>query len=497
MRKNISRFLTTLLLPPAALWRLWREPTAGWLRKVCGTAVLLVYSLVYLVAVALLLVHAGLLEIEWRGGMGPVLTTHKTLPDYDALEKHRARQTGPVAAITTVPAEPSAPYWTDFRGPQRDGHYTERPILTNWPAGGPPRLWKQPIGGGYASFVVAGGRAFTIEQRRDHEAVTAYAVANGREIWAHAYPARFEESMGGEGPRATPTWHEGRLYSLGAQGQLICFEAATGGVHWAHNILKEFNARNLPYALSGAPLIVDDTVVVQTGEGAQTLLAFHKETGALAWRAMAERQAYASPMLVTLAGQRQIVLLTGARAVGVRPDNGAELWACPWPTQYRNNIAQPVQLGPDRLFISAGYGMGCAALQLVNTNDGLVVRERWRNRNLKNKFSSSVFWEGHIYGLDESILTCLDAVTGERNWKDGRYDHGQLLLASGHLIVLCGNGDLALVRATPGGHQELARVPALTGKTWNHPALADGLLLVRNAVEMACYDLRAGEGVAE
>ncbi len=489
--------LATLLFPPAGLWLLWRHGESRVWRKLLGTLGIFLYSLLYAAAVVFLLMQFAGLEVEWRGGFPPVLTFHKTKPDFDAVEAHRTRQTNatpsPVRPLVVADA-----YWTDFRGPNRDGHYTERPILTNWPAGGLRQLWRQPIGGGYASFVVADGLAFTIEQRRDREAVTAYEVATGREVWVHGYLARFQESMGGEGPRATPTWHDGRVYSLGAQGEFSCLDAAGGRLLWCKNILQDNHATNLFFALATAPLIVDDLVVVLSGSrlpGAtnQTLLAFDKVTGTLRWSALDDDQAYTSPMLVTLAGQRQLLVVTAARAVGLRPENGAVLWSFPWRVQYDNSIAQPVLVNSNRFVLSAGYGTGAVCVEVSVAEGRFKATPVWRNKFLKTKFASAVFWQGHLYGLDEDILTCLDATTGERRWKDGRYGYGQLLLASGHLVMLCGDGDLALVRATPARHEELARVPALHGKTWNHPAIAGGRLLVRNAAEMACFDIGAAE----
>ncbi len=477
--------LLSLLFPPAGLVAVWCERGTGLGRRLLGTLFVLLYSILYAGVIVLLLIRFCGLQVEWRGGFPPVLTFHKTVPDYDAVERHRTR----LPAATNHSAAATGAYWTDFRGPNRDGHYTERPLLTQWPAGGPRLLWRQPVGGGYASFSIAHGVAFTIEQRRQREAVTAYDLGTGRELWAHSYEAKFEESMGGEGPRATPTWHEGRVYSLGAMGDLRCLNAADGVLIWQRNILRENGADNLFFGVSASPLIVDEHVIALGGFGGPAAFAFDQRSGAPVWKSLPERQAYSSPMLVTLAGQRQILVVTAAHAVGLNAADGATLWNFPWSVQYDNAIGQPVLLSSNRFLLSAGYGTGCAAVEVNRTEKGFTARQVWRNKFLKNKFSSSVFWQGHIYGLDEDILTCLDAATGERKWKDGRYGYGQLLVAGGHLIVLTGNGELALVRATPERHEELARAPGLTGKTWNHPALADGKLLVRNAVEMACFDL--------
>jgi outer membrane protein assembly factor BamB len=395
-------------------------------------------------------------------------------------------------ATAAAPAAASA-YWTDFRGPNRDGHYRERPILTQWPADGLKPIWKQPVGGGYASFVIAGGLAFTIEQRGPQEIVAAYDVATGRELWTNAWTATFRESMGGDGPRATPVWADGRVYALGGLGELRCLEGATGALVWRTNILEDSGATNLQWGMSAAPLVVDDTIVVLPGgPKGQSVVAYDRRTGKRAWSALNDQQAYSSPMLATLAGVRQILVFSASRVMGLTPDRGDVLWEYPWKTGYDVNAGQPIVIGDNRVFVSSGYGAGAAVVELTRSGEGgFQVREVWRNIRMKNQFTSSVLHEGFIYGLDESILACLDAATGELKWKGGRYGYGQVLLASGHLIVLGEEGDLVLVRAAPDRHQELARFPALEGKTWNHPAMSDAVLLVRNINEMAAFDLRS------
>ncbi|HXG56799.1 MAG TPA: PQQ-binding-like beta-propeller repeat protein [Vicinamibacterales bacterium] len=397
-------------------------------------------------------------------------------------------------ALSTPHSAPSTSvtaYWTDFRGPARDGHYRERPVLTSWPGGGPKPLWKQPVGGGYASFVVAGGRAFTIEQRGPDEAATAYDVATGREVWANTWTAAFKEIMGGDGPRATPTWHDGRVFALGGAGELRAIDAASGRTVWRTNILIDAGASNLQWGMSAAPLIVGNTVVVLPGgHSGQSVVAYDAATGKRAWAALDDQASYSSPMLVTVAGVRQIVLFTATRLVGITPERGELLWEFPWKTEYEVNASQPVVIGADRLFVSTGYGTGAATLELSQAGGRFAVREVWRSNRMKNQFTSSVLHDGFLYGLDESILACLDAATGELKWKGGRYGYGQVMLTDGHLIVLTESGELALVRATPTKHEELARFPVLDGKTWNHPAMSDGYLLVRNINEMAAFDLR-------
>lgn len=397
---------------------------------------------------------------------------------------------GPPLAGDTTSRLP--PYWTAFRGPRRDGHYRERAILTNWPSSGLQPIWKQPIGGGHASFVVADGRAFTIEQRGDREVVAAYDVATGRERWTHAWPAVFSDYYGGDGPRATPVWHDGMLFVLGATGELRALDAVSGTSRWRTNILDDAGAANLEWGMAGSPLIVGDTVVVAPGgQDGRAVAAYDRTSGRRVWSALDDRAGYSSPALATLAGVEQIVLLTGTRLLGLSLDGTQLLWQFPWPTQDGINVAQPLVVDGDRIFISSGYGMGAAMVRVTRDRDRFAVEEQWRSIRMKNQFTSSVYYDGFLYGLDDSILACLDATTGALNWKGGRYGHGQVLLASGHLIVLTEEGELALVRATPERHVEVARSRALDGRTWNHPAMASGHLLVRNAAEMAAFDLRA------
>ena len=459
----------------------------------------------------------GLRILIGGGGMVTLGFVRSPGRQADDLERHRAAQraslppaaapslppavvadaTNPVESApatrpggATVATDPHA-YWTDFRGPSRDGRYQEMSIFTAWPAGGLKPVWKQPIGRGYASFVIAHGRAFTIEQRRNKEVVAAYDIFTGRELWTHAWDGLFEELMGGDGPRATPTWFDGRLYALGAQGELQCLEDDTGRLIWRRNILEDNNASNVQWGMSAAPLVVDDAVIVMPGgpEG-RSIVAYDRRSGDRRWTAESDQSAYSSPMLATLADTRQIVVLTATRLMGLTPGKGEVLWQYPWVTHMGINASQPLIVSDSRIFVSSSYGVGAALLEVTREKGKFNVREVWRNNRMKNRFTSSVLHEGHIYGLDESILTCLDAATGDVKWKGGRYGYGQIVLASGHIIVLAEDGDLALVRATPARHEEIARFNVLEGKTWNHPAMAEGYLLVRNLQEMAAFDLR-------
>ena len=387
-------------------------------------------------------------------------------------------------------ADSTTSNWPGYRGQDRDGVYRGS-IRLSWEGLAP--MWKKPIGGGRASFAVAGGRAFTIEQRGRNEVVAAYDVLTGRELWTNAWPERFSQWMGGgEGPRATPAWADGLIYALGGRGELRCLDGATGKVVWRTNILQDARAKNLRWGMAASPLISGDAVVVLPGGPAgRSVAAYDRRTGKRLWTALDDKQAYVSPMQVTLAGVPQFLVVSADRIVGLSVDRRAVLWEFPWSTGHDASAAQPIVIGDQRVFYSSGYGGGAAVVELTRAEDRFAVREVWRNIRMKNRQSSSVFHDGFIYGLDEKILACLDASTGEVKWKGGRYGYGQLLLTGGHLVVITEDGELVLVQATPDGHRELARVPAIEGTTWNVPAFADGILLVRNTQEMAAFDLRS------
>lgn len=467
------------------------------------------------------------LRVVILGGGTPTLAFVETQEEVAAaVEEHRAGQSGAVrgaqqgaetgagagahdgaAAPSTAPSsapssapslapslapQPDSPF---FRGPRWDGTYSARPILTTWPNRTLTPVWKQPVGGGYASFVTVrdGNRdlAYTIEQRGPQEVVAAYDVATGREVWTSRWNAEFKEFMGGDGPRATPTYFDGRVYAQGATGELRSLDARTGATMWRTNILTDAGASNTQWGMSTSPLIVDNAVItLPGGSGGKSVVAYDHRTGARLWSALDDRASYSSPMLVTINGVRQILMVSATRIMGLNPSNGALLWEFPWVTMYDVNAGQPIVIGGNRVFMSSGYDHGAVVIEVEMNGGRGSVKPIWQNNRMKNQFTSSILHEGFIYGLDESILACIDAATGTLKWKGGRYGYGQIVMADGHIIVLTEDGDMALVRATPEKHDELARFPVLDGKTWNHPAFSDGRLLVRNLKEMAMFDLR-------
>lgn len=471
------------------------------------------FLLVGLIVAGAVLFAFGLRIVRYGGGGIGFEFKQSTEEQVARIEAHRAAQRAqaPLPAPAPAPAQPdpeaaapaaspaaekpSAPavttsaYWTNFRGPVGDGHYRQQPVRTDW-GGALTPLWKQPVGGGFSSFVIAEGRAFTIEQRGSRELAAAYDLATGRELWTSAWDAFFRSSMGGDGPRATPAWHDGRVYALGASGEFRALDAATGRTLWRTNILADADAGSPEFGIAASPLVVDNTIVVLAGgANGKSVVAYDRQSGKPVWSALDDRPAYSSPILGTLAGVRQILTFTATRLVALSPLDGKLLWEFPW--KMGNQASQPLIAGADRVFLSTVPGIDATMLEVAVGADGqLTARELWRTNRMNNNFSSSVVHEGFIYGLDGSILSCVEASTGELKWKGGRYGSGQVILASGHLIVVTEEGELALVRADPSAHQEITRFPAIEGTTWNHPAMSDGILVIRNVEEMAAFDLR-------
>jgi outer membrane protein assembly factor BamB len=253
--------------------------------------------------------------------------------------------------------------------------------------------------------------------------------------------------------------------------------------------------------MSGSPLVYDNLVVVNPGglrskmSGTETsgraLIAYDRITGRVVWASGDYQAGYASPILATLAGVRQIVLFDGVGVGGYDPATGKELWRSPeWTNEFNNNIAQPIIVPHDQIFLSSGYGTGSILLDVKKSGADWTVTTRWTAPNrFKLKFNTGVCRDGCVYGLDEGILACLDLSTGKELWKSGRYKYGQVLLLDNVLLVISEDGDLVLVDVSPKGSREIARFHAIEGKTWNHPAISGSRLFVRNGEEAACYDL--------
>jgi outer membrane protein assembly factor BamB len=406
-----------------------------------------------------------------------------------------ARAEAPVTAAAATPPKPAADAiraaaWPGFRGAARDGVVRGVRIETDWSRRPPAELWRRKIGPGWSSFAVLGDLIYTQEQRGEDEIVSAHSLKTGQPVWRHRDPARFYESNGGTGPRATPTVSGGRVYTLGATGIVNALDARTGARIWSRNAASDTQKEVPDWGLAGSPLVIGDTVVLAV---AGRLVAYDANSGEQRWLGPAGGGGYSSPHLATIGGVPQILLTRGARTLSVKPADGSQLWEQS-TGQPVTSILQPAVTPEGDVLVASGDAMGGTGIRrltVAHADGSWTVQERWASRGLKPYFNDFVVHKGHAYGFDGSILACIELAGGERKWKGGRYGHGQLLLFPDQdvLLVLSEDGELALVKAAPDQFTELARAPAMHAKTWNHPVLVGDMLLVRNGEEMVAFRL--------
>lgn len=397
-----------------------------------------------------------------------------------------ARAGNETAAAPVAPAEgKTGADWPGFRGPHRDDLVPGVRIKTDWTASPPVALWRRPVGPGWSSFAVRDGLIYTQEQRGPDEVVACYRLNTGQPVWAHRDAARFWESNGGPGPRGTPTLDRDRVYTFGATGIVNALNAADGAAVWSHNAASDTGMKSPQWGFASSPLVVGDLVVVGV---AGQLAAYDRATGARRWVGPAHGVSYSSPQLATLDGVQQVVLLSESGATSVALADGALLWEYAWPGY---PIVQPALTSDGDILMAVSDSSGTRRMAVAHGAAGWTVSERWTSKGLKPYFNDFVVHNGYAFGFDGSILACIDLKDGTRKWKGGRYGNGQLILLPDQdvMIVLSEEGELALVGATPNQFTELARLPAIEGKTWNHPVLAGDVLLVRNGQEMAAFKL--------
>ncbi len=401
-------------------------------------------------------------------------------------DKPTAPTSTPARAVATNSEKKAE--WPGFRGPERDSIIRGVRIETNWSQSPPVELWRRPIGPGWSSFAVNGNHIYTQEQRGDDEIVSCYDLTTGAPVWRHRDAARFWESNAGAGPRGTPTVSNGLVYAFGATGILNALDARDGSVVWSRNAASDTKKKIPGWGFASSPLVVGDEVIVATSG---VLAAYDLDTGKPRWIGPAGGSAYSSPQLATIDGVPQIVLLNGQGAISVAPADGKLLWKHEWNS---DGIVQPAVIAGSDVLIGSGSGGGEVGMRRVAVTHGpggWSAEERWTSIGLKPYFNDFVVHRGHAYGIDGSIISCIDLTDGKRKWKGGRYGAGQLLLLPDQdvLLVLSEEGELALVAAASDQFTELARFPAIEGKTWNHPVLVGDVLLVRNGQEMAAFRL--------
>ena len=496
--------LLTLIFSFIAMLTAWI-----WISFLSGYPLLFRRAVFYAAALPALLFapYVGVLRlVEVTGDMRP-----RFAPRWTAVRDRELK------AVETQPTEnridlatTSTDDFPQFLGPSRSNWIPASKLARDWSQHPPRLVWKQPIGAGWSGFAAVNGYAATLEQRGNDEWVTCYEIETGQPAWGHAIPARHENPLGGIGPRSTPTIHQGRVYALGGTGVLRCLEGATGKLLWQDDLHARYGLSQtadeamVQWGRAGSPLIVDDLVVVPGGGPlgkTKNLVAFKAESGEFVWESenlkdggVADQISYSSPALATLAGRRQIVIVNESTASGHDPASGQRLWTHPWPGSSNSTASssQAVPIGDDRLLLSKGYSVGGELVQLAagGSGDPLKAVTLWKNsRVLQTKFTNVVVVADHVYGLSEGILECVEVASGQRNWKNGRYNHGQILGVGDLLLVLAEDGRLVLVEANPQKFVELGSLQALEGKTWNNLCVCGRRLLIRNGEEAACYEL--------
>jgi outer membrane protein assembly factor BamB len=407
-----------------------------------------------------------------------------------------------------------------YRGLFADGIVRPSELLDlSWESAKPKELWRHPCGGGFSGFAVAGNVAITLEQRDADEVVVCYDRATGTQRWAYAYPALFKDTTG-KGPRSTPTIADGEVYSLGALGDLVCLEGATGKKKWTVNILEDNSAKAITWGMTSSPLVHEDLVIVNAGidpanNVGRALVAYGRKDGKRVWAGGSTKAGYSSAQLATLAGKRQVLIFDAGGLAGFDLKTGEELWRHEWKTFQDMNIVQPLLLGDDRVLISSEVNNGCAVLKVTRNGSDFAVDVLCENRLMAARQANPVTIGNSIYGLHNGTLVCLGwtrcpacsgsgalegggkcescAGTGQafrRFWRGRDYGQGQILGVAGSLLIQSEQGDLVLVAADPRRFRELARIKAFKDRrTWNTPALAGRHLFLRNDVEMVCYEL--------
>lgn len=404
-----------------------------------------------------------------------------------------AESTDTAKAAVAVPPAPIAPNdrdWPQYLGPARSGVVPDVQIDTDWTSRPPKLLWRQPVGAGWAGFAVSSGIAVTQEQRGNEEHTVAYELRTGRPLWSHRDKAAHDSPLGGPGPRGVAAIEGGQVFALGATGILNALDLRTGRLLWTRNILKDNNASEPEWGVAISPLIHGGRVIVSAGGSpARALVAYDRATGSPVWAAGNGGLAYSSPVVMNLGGRDQIVMLNSGTVAGHDPETGAELWTHEVPSE-QPRAAQPLPISANRVLFSIGYGIGSRLFE-VSAGEGTALTPRlvWSTPRLKSKFANMILHNGSVYGLDDGVFVCLDPQTGERRWKDGRFGHGQLILAGQHLLVQTESGEVVIIDPDPQRLVVVARFQALGGKTWNPPAFPAPILLVRNDLEAAAYEL--------
>jgi len=404
-----------------------------------------------------------------------------------------------IVALSTLAhaADPPAD-WPQFLGPHRDGIATPLAPLAPFPAAGPKILWEAKIGHGWSSPVVAQNRALIFHRQKDREVLECFDALTGKSLWRSEAETAYQDKFGfDDGPRATPTIAGDRIFTLGAEGLLACWNLADGARLWAVDTRKEFQSDEGYFGMVCSPLVEGKAVIVNLGGKSKTggagIVAFDSATGKTLWQAGDHEAGYSSPIAATLAGKRRILSLTRAGLISLAPESGAIDWIYPFRsrTQASVNAATPIVSG-DLIFITASYNTGAALLKWGE----LKPEEVWRNdESLSSHYMTPIIAGGYLYGIDGRqeagcSLRCVELKTGVVKWTKEAFGAATLLLAGTELLILSETGELVRASASPDGYKELARAKLLEPQVRTCGALAGGLYFARDGKKLVCVDLR-------
>jgi outer membrane protein assembly factor BamB len=396
-----------------------------------------------------------------------------------------------------VTAPAPAGDWPQWRGPGRDNVWHEKDLPDKLPAERKPR-WQQPLGGGYGGIAVTGGRVYVMDRQkepREVERVLCLDADNGKTLWSHAYPVRYGKLDYGNGPRSTPTVHQGKVFTFGAMGHLHCLDAATGKVLWSHDAVKAFVARIPTWGHSCSPLIDGEHVIVQVGGKEDAcLMAFDRHTGKEVWRNLADPPGYASPTLLQTKTWRLLVYFTPEHVVGLDPETGKVRWGEPFPgISYGVSISDVVY--DDGILLASNYWSGSKALRL--DANGANPKLAWEGKQLSLVMSTPLVRAGHVYALDRfNGLKCIEMKTGKVKWEGehvtprGQNPQASLCWVGERTLIFNSKGEVLLCQLSPEGLRSLGKTSILPGLIWAHPAFADGCIFARSDEEIVCVPLK-------
>jgi len=400
---------------------------------------------------------------------------------------------GVVGGAGQVPSG-AAGDWPQWRGPERNGRSIETGLLSQWPPGGPARLWSVAnVGAGYGSVSVSGDRVFVQGSTSKHSGVYVLSRTDGKMLWSKTIGAAASNSRG-SGPRGTPTVDDDRVYVLTESGDLACLKVQDGTLLWQRNILKEFRGPNIQWLVSESPLVDGARVIVTPGGRGAGMVALDKMTGKTVWASadLSDEAGYASAIVADVQGVRTIMTLTAQAAVGVRATDGRLMWKYSKVANNTANIATPV-VHDNKVFFTSSYDTGGALLGLTSQGGQVKAEEIYFTRNMMNHHGGVVLVGGYLYGFHNSILTCLEFGTGKVMWRDRSVGKGSLMFADGQLYLQGEGNVVGLAEASPTGYREKGRfrIDDRGHPSWAHPVVSGGRLFIRNQETLTVYNVRA------